>query len=369
MIQRFRPFSILFAGVLLLGVSCGSAKDGGVFRSLDSGDTWEQKVFISQDGRRAQTIGDMNVTTMVFHPADANIIYLGTKGNGLYVSVTGGEQWTQLSLTTGTVNSIAIDPIDSQNIYVAKGSSIYKSTDDGLTWEAIYQEVSGAAITTVIVDSFDHNRIYAATNSGTVIKSYDYGVHWDLRLQLALPIRRLLMAQHDTRILYVLTTEQQIYQTTNGGEFIDGADNINSGWTVLLTKEFKSQFENGHRVTDMVLDPNDSTVLYMVTRRGLMRGANNGTEWSDIVTLVGVGEQKNDTIKNFTVTPGNSNEFFFSLGHAIHHSTDGGETWKIIENFPSTRTITELIVDFQTPNVMYAGVEAVEKKGGLIKTR
>lgn len=358
--------------VVVLGASCGAPKDGGVFRSLDSAENWEQKVFIAQDGRRTRTINEVNVKTMAFHPTDANIIYLGSKGSGLYLTLTGGEQWTQSStVTSGTINAIAVDPIDPRNVYIAKDSTIMKSTDEGLTWETIYSDVDGAAITSLIVDSFEHSRLYAGTSSGVVLKSYDYGINWDLRMQIEHGIAKLIMAKHDTRIIYLLTDEYDLYRTTSGGEVADGAlaEDINLGWVLLLDKTFKEKFNDGEKVTDVVIDPNDSTVVYLVTRRGIMRGADSASDWTDIVTLIGVGDKQNEQIKNLSISPGNSQEIFFSIGKTIHKSTDGGQSWKIIENFPSTRNITALLIDYQTPNVIYAGTEKVEKKGGLLKAK
>lgn len=371
---RTSPISLaltsLFGAVLLLGASCGAPKDGGVFRSLDSAENWEQKVFIAQEGRRTRTINELNVATLAFHPTDANIIYLGSKGSGLYLTVTGGEQWTQsTTITSGTINSIAIDPQDPRNVYIAKDSTILKSTDEGITWETVYADVDGSTITTLMVDSFEHNRLYAGTAGGVVLKSYDYGINWDLRLQIEEGISKLVMAKHDTRIIYALTKEYDLYKTTTGGEVTDGAiaEEINSGWTQMFDKEFKDKFNDGEKVTDIIIDPNDSTVVYTVTRRGLMRGADNASSWSDIVTLIGVGDKQSEQIKNLTISPGNSQELYFSIGKSIHKSTDGGTSWKIIENFPSTRSITALLIDYQTPNVIYAGTQETEKKGGLLK--
>lgn len=369
---RSLALHLLLGTLFIVGASCGSAKDGGVFRSLDSAENWEQKVFISQDGRRTKTINELNVATLAFHPVDANIIYLGSKGSGLYITTTGGEQWIQsTSVNSGNINAIALDPLDPRNVYLAKDSTILKSTDEGITWETVYQDVDGSTINTLVVDSFEHNRLYAGTASGVILKSYDYGVNWDLRLQIEDGITKIIIAKHDTRIVYALTNEYDIYKTTTGGEFDQTvpAEALNTGWTTMFDKTFKDTYNDGEKVTDMVIDPNDSTIIYLVTRRGIMRGSDNANAWTDIISLIGVGDKQNEQIKNFSVSPGNNQEFYFSIGNKIHKSTDQGLSWKIIENFPSKRTISSMIIDYQTPNVIYAGTVEVAKKGGLIKAK
>lgn len=355
--------------LLVLGVSCNESSNGGVFRSLDSGETWEQVTFVSSTGKNTTTISEVDVLAMTFHPEDTNIIYLGTKSSGLYLTLTGGESWYPSDVESGSIRSIAIDPIDPNNVYLAKDKTVMKSTDQGLTWETVYSDVQGGTITVVAIDSFEHSRVYAATSAGTVLKSVDYGINWDLVMQIGDSIKQLLIAPHDTRIMYVLTDDKVLYRSVTGGQAKDGdqAEDISSGWSELITKEVKESYDNSHQVFGISLDQNDSTILYTVTRRGIMRGENNGETWSDIITLVGVDDKKNDSIRNLSTVLGKPNELYFTLGQVIHKSVDGGVTWKVIENFPSTRIIYQYLVDPQTPNVMYAGMYKEEEQRGLIK--
>lgn len=369
---RSLRYSLALLGtIMLLGASCSSAKDGGVFRSLDSGETWEQKVLISQQGNKVTTISDLDVTATTFQPKDANIIYLGTKDHGLYISLTGGEQWTQSSISTGTINSISVDAIDPNNVYIADGSTIMKSVDGGITWTTVYTDPKSGTITTVLADSFTDSRVYATTSSGLVLKSEDFGVNWDIRFQSSDGIQKILMANYDTRVLYILTSKGVIYKSTNGGESADTnvAEAVSSGWSKLLPDDFDSSFRNTTKAFDISLDANDSHILYMITQRGLMRGANDGTSWTDVLTLLGVNNDSNQGIRNVMSTPGNPQQLFFTVNNDIHKSIDGGNTWKIIQHFPSTRKISYTLIDFQTPNVIYVGVQVVKQSGGLIKAK
>lgn len=353
----------------LLGISCNQQTDGGVYRSLDSGETWEQTTFISTDGKRVQSISDVDVTAMAFHPEDPNIIYVGTREQGLYISLTTAESWIQSKIDSGYIGAIAIDPVDPSNVYLAQDTKILKSTDEGATWEAVYSDVNGATITTLAVDSYEHSRIYAGTSVGDIYKSTDYGVNWDLRMQRGDGIKRLAIADHDTRIIYALTVSGTVYKSVTGGEPTDpnSADKINSGWANLLAKGFDADFQGGGSVEDIAIDQNDSSVLYLTTRRGLLKGTGDGSEWSDIVTLVGANDPQNDDIRNVWSAPGRPNELYFTLNNRIHKSVDAGVTWKVIENFPSNRKIYRMLIDPITPNVIYLGMFKVEEEGGLIK--
>lgn len=356
---------------VLIGASCGTPQDGGVLRSLDGGETWESRNYIGQEGRRTITINNTDITKLVFHPEDSNVIFLGTKGSGIYVTVDAGEHWSQGQIASGNIYAIAIDPIDPQIMYVAKDTSVLKSVDSGKNWETMYSDVKGAKINTLLVDSFDHSRVYAGTSAGAIFKSFDYGVNWDLRMQMEEPVLELLMPTYNTRILYALMGDGVVFKTISNGEPFDPekADDVNSGWSVVMTDEIRSQFDGSLAVVDITLDPIDQTVLYAATNRGLMRGGNEGTTWSDVPTLLGFNEPQNQQIRNIIITPDNANVIYFTVKRIVHRSADGGKTWSVIENFPSTRDISVLEIDPEVTSVLYTGTLQIEKQKGLIKKK
>ncbi|MDP3971184.1 MAG: YCF48-related protein [bacterium] len=370
---------ILLSLLLLIGASCGEVADGGVFKSYDGGESWEQKTFISQEGRKKTTISDVNIATTVAHPNDSNIIYIGTNGNGMYTTLDGGETWVQSQINNGSVTSIAFDPKNPETIYVAKNTTIMKTVDGGETWENVYSDVKASKVNVIVVDSYDTSRIYASTSAGTIIKSYDYGINWDLHLQIENPVVEMLMAPYNTRIIYALTSEGVLYKTTNGGEAlvtpdeldeqeeIDTAGGTNSGWDKLLAKDFKEKFDGAGRVYDVALDPNDFRIVYIVTSRGILRSYNEGLDWEDITTLIGFKDKQNKNIRHLTVAPKDSETIYFVVGKKIHVSTDNGNAWKTLESFPTTRSVTSFLIDQDAPNVIYIGTELVESSGGLIK--
>jgi hypothetical protein len=92
------------------------------------------------------------VTALAVDPSTPTTVYLGAAQGGLWKSVDSGTSWTaltdsQLSLATG---SIAIDPTNSQIIYLGTGEENYggdsyygagilKSTNGGSTWTRLGQ--------------------------------------------------------------------------------------------------------------------------------------------------------------------------------------------------------------------------------------
>jgi hypothetical protein len=74
-------------------------------------------------------------------PSDANIYYFGTPGGGVWKSTNAGQTWTAIFDRTGTasIGAIAIAPSNPQVIYVGtgeetRGDGVYKSIDAGKSW-------------------------------------------------------------------------------------------------------------------------------------------------------------------------------------------------------------------------------------------
>ncbi len=367
--QSRYTIGLFVAALVLTGASCGTTLDGGVYRSIDYAETWESRNYIGEDGRKTLTIGNVSVADMAFHPEDSNVIFLGTKGNGLYVSVDAGEHWSQGQIPSGNVYAVTFDPVEPEIAYAGKDTSILKTLDSGQTWETVYTDPKGAKINDIVIDSFDHRIVYAATSVGGIYKSYDFGENWDLRLQYEEPVNELLIPSYNTRIIYALLGDGKLYVTHNSAEPDDPevADLINTGWDNLLTEEVQTEFEGFGEIKDIAMDPNEQSVIYAVTRRGIMRGELEGTAWSDVPTLFGFDDDQNNSIRNLTITPGDSNILYYNVGNTLYKSTDAGITWTTLTSFPSSRRITLLRIDPEVNNVVYAGTEEVEQQKGLIK--
>ncbi len=122
-IDWFNP-TILFAGT----------SDGDVFRSVDSGVSWQT----------SKRVDGVVITSLVIDRHDSRTLYVGTQGEGILKSTDSGTTWTQIKKEFGDefqdarrVIQVVLDPIDSNTIYEVSKYGIIKSTDAGATWSAI----------------------------------------------------------------------------------------------------------------------------------------------------------------------------------------------------------------------------------------
>lgn len=108
----------------------------GIFRSRDGGDTWEPLSPLSPE------MENLPVSALTIHPENPQIMYVGaaldTNGLGrVFKTTNGGDSWTMtnLMLTWGWVNDLALDPLMPNTIYAATDEGLFISRDGGDTWE------------------------------------------------------------------------------------------------------------------------------------------------------------------------------------------------------------------------------------------
>ena len=191
------------------------------------------------------------VTCVAVNPNNPNIIYLGGAQGGVWRSRDGGVNWTplfdhQLALGIGEPAGIAIDPANTDTIYVGTsgrlGSSepdtirqnaagLFKSTDGGASWIALGSgfpagNIGNAnqfatqtqSISVIIVDPAN-GTIYLASTRG-VFTSTDGGLNWTTANGLTGDARSLaldLSTPPTARILYAGVSGQGVFRSSDGG--------------------------------------------------------------------------------------------------------------------------------------------------------
>jgi photosystem II stability/assembly factor-like uncharacterized protein len=140
---------------------------------------------------------DVQTPTTVY--AASNVIYPATGLSGIYKSTDGGDTWNRVMEGDGTVSKLIVDPSNSNIVYatisrvsLSRGGSLLKSTDGGSTW-ARSPVLEGTNIFSMAIDPQDTNTLYVGTASG-VWKSINGGLSWSTN-----PLLTLTAVRRDAR--------------------------------------------------------------------------------------------------------------------------------------------------------------------------
>ncbi|MEW6736956.1 MAG: hypothetical protein AB1489_37050 [Acidobacteriota bacterium] len=138
---------------------------GKVFRSDDGGATspWTEKT-----GTLPNTRPVTDIAVDRTQPNRLAVCYGGINSSGtanhVFISSNGGDSWTDISgnLPNINVNAVALDPNDTNTIYIGTDAGVYRTTDLGVNWEAFDNGIPNVIISDLHIDPED-NIIYAAT--------------------------------------------------------------------------------------------------------------------------------------------------------------------------------------------------------------
>jgi photosystem II stability/assembly factor-like uncharacterized protein len=107
-------------------------------------------------------------------PSNSNVIYVASYSQ-VYKSsnITGAAPtWTTLGSTSGTINDIAVDPDNEDRVVVVTSYGyVYLSTNGGVTWTRIDAGLPGGPVKTAVLDRSPDNGIYVAIDGAVYFKS------------------------------------------------------------------------------------------------------------------------------------------------------------------------------------------------------
>ena len=140
------------------------------------------------------------ITSMAIHPNLPNTFWAAAASGGVYKTTDLGVSWTNVFEDVGTfsIGAIAVDPNNGDIVYVGtgeasssidsyEGTGVYKSVDGGTSWTNIGLPNS-ARIGRIVVDPLNSLRVYAAVQGQSfggstspdrgLYRSEDGGVNW-----------------------------------------------------------------------------------------------------------------------------------------------------------------------------------------------
>ncbi|HNT29597.1 MAG TPA: hypothetical protein PKL83_01450 [bacterium] len=252
-----------------------------------------------------------------------------------------------MSLSIAMVSGCEIRPL-GQEEEAPPTTGLYKSMDNGDTWEFISDEsrrngLRQADTYSLIADPSVPSVIFWGGETG-LYRSWDNGVHWQ-SLNRGLPaqngyVDKIFFDPQDTNTIYVVGQFDglgRIFRAGNGG----------GDWERIY-----SDLELETSVTDIAINPKNTNILYATsTSKAFLRSFDRGATWQALAWF------KRATT-DVAVYPEDTNIIFVSVARdGIHKTENEGKNWvKIVQDgFPSVVRI--LAINPLEPKRIYAATE------------
>ncbi|MEO7660541.1 MAG: hypothetical protein ABIV48_13080, partial [Pyrinomonadaceae bacterium] len=160
------------------------------------------------------------------------------------------------------------------------------------------------------------------------------------------------VVESDRRIIYAATASAGILKSLNGG----------TSWTVIFDKESVSS------VGDLAISPSNSSIIWAGTGEannrqssswgnGVYKSMDAGKTWKSM------GLAETHHIAKVVIHPTNPDVVYVaatgklwtsSPDRGVYKTTDGGKTWQHVLKVNDDTGATELVIDTESPNILYA---------------
>lgn len=327
------------------GGNSGGASDGGVFKSLNKGATWAQKILI-QTVNVKRSFAGADIISLALDPSDNKAIYAGSLENGLLYSYDGADSWqVATSLGKVTVTDVAVDPADKCVIYAASANKIFKSDDCGRTWAQVYFDNDlRTVVSALAIDQAASHNVFIGTSNGDIIRSSDKGASWRAVGRLNSQVDKIVVSPANSKIIFA-GAKKGVFRSLNGGDKWES-----------LADQLKA-FDGSNRFRDLVMVKAEPAAVFLATDYGLLKSTDNGNGWSKVELLTAEDEAR---IYAVAVNPGDAKEIYYTTATTFYRSLDGGKNWTA-KKLPTSRAGAKLLLDPKDPAVVYLAAKQVKK--------
>jgi len=267
-------------------------------------------------------------------PHDPEVLYAGSRGDGIWKSTSRGDDWTRLEFSEPDVFSLAVSPADGALYVGTEPSKLFVSRDDGRSWRELtaLQDIPSrptwsfpprpwtSHVRSIAPNPHDVRLLLAGIELGGIMRSEDGGESWSDHPR---------GAQKDVHsLVWHPTIPGRAYEAGGGG----AAWSRDGGVTWQAADEGRDR----HYTWGLAVDPDDPERWYVSANPGarLAHHSDKNAEaqiyrWHGRGSWEALGGGLPEPVDSFPYALAmNSGSLFAGLRDGrIYRSKDRGEHW------------------------------------------
>jgi photosystem II stability/assembly factor-like uncharacterized protein len=381
---RIHPRNPDLAYAAVMGHLFGPNEERGVYRTVDGGETWQKILYVSDE---------VGAVDLAMDPTNPRILYAsfwrilrtpyslesGGEGSGIWKSVDGGDNWTELTVNEGLpegpigISGIAVSPTNNKNVYAiieAEEGGVFRSRDGGESWSRVNEDRNMRQrawyYTRIYADPADEESLYVlnvrfhySKDGGRSFSEIDtpHGDNHDLWIDPADPLRMIqsndgganvsydrgatwsTQSNQPTAQMYRVSTDNDFPYRLLGGQQDNSAVRIRSRSALgdaISVRDWEPTAggESGH----IVAKPDDPDIVVGGSYGGYLRVINHRTGetrsidvWPDNPMGWGAAELKYRFQWNFPILFSvHDPDLLYVAADVLFRTRNMGQTWETI---------------------------------------
>jgi photosystem II stability/assembly factor-like uncharacterized protein len=295
--------------------------ESALYKSMDAGKSWRK----IEKGLPDEEIGRIGIAVAPSRPDTVYaLVEASGKAGGVFRSLDGGETWEKRSdynsQSAQYYQELFVDPKDPERVY-SMDTWMHVTEDGGKTWKKVGEKSKHVDNHALWIDPEDTDHLLAGCDGG-LYETWDRGATWKYFENL--PIMQFYRVAVDNDSPFY-----NVYGGTQDNNTIGGPSRTSNAHGIRNQDWFITQGGDGF---EPAIDPTDPNIVYsQYQHAGLVRFDRRTGEGIDIQPQAAPGEDplRWNWDSPLIISPHSPTRLYFAA-QRIFRSDDRGDSWKAI---------------------------------------
>jgi photosystem II stability/assembly factor-like uncharacterized protein len=311
------------------------ASSGGVFKSVNRGQTW------------TSASGDLPAAAsgaVAVDPRTPGVIYVSAEG-GMYKSSNGGSNWTRTTVQLSVGSSVTAIAVATGGVFVSTYGSALQCSADGISFSSCSSGLSSQFFTSIAVNPLNSKEAFAAAWRGQLFHTLNAGQTWA-------PIggpgpwgnTKIYFSPSNPKIMYATNDEASVGRGTVLKSIDGGVSWFNVGRPDGVASD----------VGQISVSPLDPETVYATTSKGLFKTSLGGGTWAPVFAPPAPFQSVVSIASD-----ANSSSLFMGSSYTGFYKSSDGTTFQQANTGLAATNISGLDVCKSNPSDIYLGATGV----------